>query len=58
MKPTFAQSSPPGIEFVSSRLRSRRQSQVSDGRLRRERDSTHKLCLFQKANQVAVDKTS
>jgi hypothetical protein len=45
MKTAFAQSSPPGTEFVSSRLRSRRQSEVSDGRLRRERDSTHKFCL-------------
>jgi hypothetical protein len=35
MKITFAQSSPPGIEFVSSRLRSRRQPQASDGRLGR-----------------------
>ena len=34
-------------EFVSFRLRSPRQSQVSDGRLRRKRDSIHRFCQKQ-----------
>jgi hypothetical protein len=56
MKKNIAQGLTTRNEFASYRLRSRRHSQVSDGRLRQERDSIHRFC--QQANQVAVDKTS
>ena len=48
MKMASAQGLTTENDFVSSRLRSRRQSQVSDGRLRRERDLINNFASLQR----------